>query len=108
MDPVPYEIREEDVEEVLNAYDSARTELTDERRAEAREHIMRHLLEINEVVRTAPEELPDRAGRNRAQPEGMRPGESSVPRRDAALAAIEDVLIRDGFLDPPADDEEIS
>jgi hypothetical protein len=94
MDPVPYRIREEDVDEVLSAYDGGCALSADER-GEARRHVMRHVLEIDEIVRAAPEE--------RRAP-GTRTGEESYPRRELALAAIEDLLIRDGFID--ASDEE--
>jgi hypothetical protein len=81
-DPVPYEIREEDVDEVLSAYAAP-----EEMRAEARKHIMQQILEIDDVVRTAPENLSD--------------------RREIALAAIEDTLIRDGFLDAEPDEPRV-
>lgn len=82
MEPVPYLISEEDIDEVLSAYEpvggGAWTE--DARRA-ARRHVMRHVLDIDDPVRTAPEE--DRRD----------------ARREVALAAIEDLLIRDGLID---------
>jgi hypothetical protein len=96
MDPVPYQIRREDVDEVLSAYESVGGGWTREERDAAADHVMRHVLEIDETVRTAPEErrlIP----RDAEQP-GTRPGEDS-PRRDLALAAIEDLLIRDGYID---------
>jgi hypothetical protein len=96
MDPVPYEIRREDVDEVLSAYESVGGSWSDEERAAAVQHVMRHVLEIDETVRTAPAE-------RRLMPRGSelssnRAGDDS-PRRDLALAVIEDVLIRDGFID---------
>jgi hypothetical protein len=96
MDPVPYEIRREDVDEVLSAYESVGGSWTPDDRETAVSHIMRHVLEIDETVRTAPEE-------RRLMPRGTesgaaRPGDDS-PRRDLALAVIEHILIRDGFID---------
>ena len=94
MEPVPYEIREEDVEEVLSAYATP-----DEARAAARDHVFRQVTEIDEIVRTAPEvpnELTGFAGRE--GPVGEHPGDQSQDRRELALAAIEDILIRDGFI----------
>ena len=81
-EPVPYEIREEDVDEVLSAYD-----VPDDMRADARSHIMQQVREIDDVVRTAPENISD--------------------RREVALAAIEDTLIRDGFLDAAPDEPRV-
>ena len=104
MDPVPYEIRREDVDEVLSAYESVGGSWTAEERQAAVEHVMRHVLEIDETVRTAPEErrlMPRGVG-----DEGSRPGDDS-PRRDLALAAIEDVLIRDGYIDVSGTEERV-
>lgn len=98
MDPVPYEIREEDVDEVLSAYESVGGSWTPEDRSAARNHVMKHVLEIDETVRTAPEERRLMPRGDRATAETSSPGEDS-PRREMALAAIEDLLIRDGFIE---------
>jgi len=103
MDPVPYEIREEDVDEVLSVYESAGGgEWSEERREEARAHVMRNVIELDEVVSTAPE---DPAGSAmRAAPVAERPGDGSPDRREMALAAIEDLLIRDGYIELDEDE----
>ena len=81
-EPIPYLLREEDVDEVLSAYAAP-----DSIRAEAKQHVMRHVLEIDEVVRTAPEDAEE--------------------RREFALAEIEDLLIKDGFVDAGVDEPRI-
>lgn len=96
MDPVPYRIRREDVDEVLSAYESVGGSWTPEEREAAARHVLRHVLEIDETVRTAPEDR--RLMPRDAEPAATKPGDDS-PRRDLALAAIEDVLIRDGYID---------
>jgi hypothetical protein len=98
MDPVPYEIREDDVDEVLSAYASVGGDWTPEERHAARDHVMKHALDIDETVRTAPEDRRLSPRFDRETREASRPGEDS-PRREMALAAIEDLLIRDGFID---------
>jgi hypothetical protein len=74
-DPIPYRISEADVDEVLSAYD-----VPENLRADAQQHVMRSLLDIDEVVRTAPE--------------------NEIDRRDVALAEIEEILISDGYIEP--------
>jgi hypothetical protein len=98
MDPVPYDIQEEDIDEVLGAYESVGGSWTADDRSAARNHVMRHVLDIDEAVRTTPEDRRIMPRGDEAESAGGRPGENS-PRREMALAAIEDVLIRDGFID---------
>jgi hypothetical protein len=110
MDPVPYEIREDDVDEVISAYEAVGGgDYTEEDRVGARRHVMRNLIDLNEMVSSAPEER--RVGRrefgDRSQPVGIRPGDQSNARREMALAAIEDLLIRDGFIELEADEERV-
>ena len=81
-EPIPYLLREEDVDEVLSAYAAP-----DSIRGEAKQHVMRHIVEIDEVVRTAPEDAEE--------------------RREFALAEIEDLLIKDGFVEAGVDEPRI-
>jgi hypothetical protein len=81
-EPIPYLLREEDVDEVLSAYAAP-----DSVRAEAKQHVMRHVEEIDDAVRTAPEDADE--------------------RREFALAEIEDLLINDGFVDAAIDEPRI-
>ncbi|MGH7505967.1 MAG: hypothetical protein ACRELX_09965 [Longimicrobiales bacterium] len=110
MEPVPYEIRVDDVDEVLNAYEpTGGGRFSNDERREIRAHVMSHVTELDEVVRATPEtEDVDDAGQGalpgRAGPTGERPGDQSSARRDMALGAIEDLLIRDGFLELFADE----
>jgi hypothetical protein len=108
MEPVPYEIREDDVDEVLSAYASTGSDWTDAQRREARDIVMRNVLDLNDTVRAAPEDrrITSR-GDDRAVDAGSRPGDASAARRDLALAAIEDLLIREGFLDETDGDERV-
>jgi len=78
-DPIPYKIRSEDVDEVLSAY-----AVPDAVRDDARMHVMRRLPDIDEVVRTVPEDFNE--------------------RREMALAEIEDILISDGYIEASADE----
>ena len=113
MDPVPYEIRPEDVDEVLSAYESVGGgEWPEERRADARDHVMRNVLELDEIIRSVPEDRRvrprlDTASADRTIEVGARPGDASPDRREMALAAIEDLLIRDGFIDATADEARV-
>lgn len=107
MDPVPYEIREEDVDEVLDAYGG---EWPEETRQEARRHVLRNVVEIDETVRSAPEGPSSDAERGlttHTGPESDRPGDRATGRRDMALAAIEDLLIRDGYIELDADESRV-
>lgn len=107
MDPVPYEIKEEDVDEVLSAYETTGGgDWPEERRREARDHVMRNVLELGETIRTAPEDRRHSVVR-RAAPLSERPGDSAPERRELALAAIEDLLIRDGYLEPDGDEARV-
>lgn len=84
MEPDPYTIREEDVDEVLGAYGDLPPDL----RERARAHVLRNVLDIDDIARTAP---------------ASQPG----ARREVALAAIEDLLIRDGYIDVAADEPRV-
>jgi hypothetical protein len=101
MDPVPYEIQEEDVDEVLSAYEPVGGGAwTEEARQLARAHVLRHVIDLDDVVRTAPED--ERATldlRERAHTIGSNANRDAPTRREVALAAIEDLLIRDGLID---------
>jgi hypothetical protein len=107
MDPVPYEIREEDVDEVLAAYEPVGGGgWPEEVREEARQHVMTHIVELNDTIRTGAEGPGGSTGSaaDRIRESGERPGEGSPERRDMALAALEDLLIRDGFIDLEAEE----
>lgn len=81
-EPIPYFLREEDVDEVLSAYAAP-----DAVRDEAKHHVMSRIVEIDEVVRTAPEDAEE--------------------RREFALAEIEDILINEGFVEASVDEPRI-
>lgn len=104
MDPVPYQITEEDVDEVLNAYEAAGGgEFPEDERAGIRRHVLLHVTELNEIVRTAPETDEAETGSggltDRVATVGEGPGARSSARRELALAAIEDLLIREGTIE---------
>ncbi len=100
MNPMPYRIEQQDVDEVLSAYEPVSGGAwTEESRQSARAHVMRNVLDIDETVTTAPED--ERSTLDtlvRVQARADDPAAGGSPRREAALAAIEDLLIRDGFL----------
>lgn len=113
MEPVPYQISEDDVDEVLNAYEPpGGGTFPEELRADIRAHVMRHVQEIDEIVRSAAEE-PLEGARGpgvtaaRATSIADRPGDQSYDRRDMALGAIEDLLIREGFIQLTADEARV-
>lgn len=110
MDPVPYEIKEEDIDEVLDAYEPVGGgEWSEEARQSAREHVMKNVVEMDETVRSASEDPSDALGEagDRMGAESDRPGDRAPARREAALASIEDLLIRDGFIDVEADEDRV-
>ncbi|HSJ24853.1 MAG TPA: hypothetical protein VK929_09310 [Longimicrobiales bacterium] len=113
MQPIPYEIREDDVDEVLSAYESVGGgTYTEEERQEARRHVMRHVLDINDVVQTAPEDRRvsarvDARDEPRQRPVTKGPGELPSMRRETALAAIEDLLLRDGFIEAGPEEKRV-
>ncbi len=110
MEPVPYEITEDDIDEVLNAHESTGGgRYTEEERAEIRRHVLQHVVELDDIVRTAPETGSGETGLGEDPLErigsiGEHPGEQSPDRREMALAAIEDLLIRDGYIELYADE----
>ena len=100
MDPVPYTIQADDVDEVLSAYEPTDGGAwTDDARLQAHAHVLRHVQELDEVVRTAPED--ERVTLDlqaRAHTIGSNANEDVPTRRELALAAIEDLLLRDGLI----------
>lgn len=113
MEPVPYQITEDDIDEVLNAYEPAgRGNFPEEQRADIRAHVMRHVQDLGDMIRGTPEE-PLEGARGpgatavRAGSIADRPGDQSSDRRDMALGAIEDLLIRDGFIALTADEARV-
>lgn len=110
MDPVPYEIKEEDIDQVLDAYEpTGGGDWPEERRLEARAYVMKNVVDLNDTVRTAPEDPSDALGEagDRMGRASDRPGDRAPARREMMLAAIEDLLIRDGFIDVAADEERV-
>jgi len=110
MEPVPYEIRADDIDEVLAAYEPA-SGWTDEDRAAAHTHVMQHVNDLNEIIRTAPEGRDayplDRRTSAIAGPLSARPGDGSPARRELALAAIEELLVGEGFVDAGPDERRV-
>jgi hypothetical protein len=100
MDPVPYTIQEDDVDEVLSAYEPVGGgEWTEEARRTARAHVFRHVTDLDDMVRTAPEnERVTQDLRARVHRTGSNSIQDAPSRRELALAAIEDLLIRDGLI----------
>ena len=95
MKPVRYEIRGDDIDEVLAAYD-----VPEDTRDAARAHVLTHVTDIDDIVQAAPEVEADRLRGLRWEGAAEeRPGDQSPARRELALAAIEDILIRDGFVE---------
>lgn len=110
MEPVPYEIKEEDVDQVLDAYEpTGGGEWPEERREEARAYVMKNVLDLDDTVRSASEDPSDSLGAagDRMGREADRPGDRAPARREMMLAAIEDLLIRDGFIDVEADEKRV-
>lgn len=110
MEPVPYEIRAEDIDEVLNAYEPVGGgEWSEEDRTDMRAHVMSSILDLDDIVRSVPEESPEEAtaDASRAGSQSERPGGESAARREMALAAIEDLLIRDGYIDLAPDESRV-
>lgn len=102
MEPVPYEISVEDVDEVLSAYEPVGGGAWPEDvRIIVRQHVMLHLPDLDDEVRTTPEETLDELIEDpyRAGSISDRPGDREPDRREMALAAIEDLLISEGFID---------
>ncbi|HEU5208693.1 MAG TPA: hypothetical protein VFU06_04710 [Longimicrobiales bacterium] len=110
MDPVPYEIRADDIDEVLAAYEPA-TGWSEQDRAAVHRHVMTHVTDLNEIIRTAPEGSGEARLDTRtsavAEPVGARPGDGSPARREMALAAIEELLISEGLVDARADEQRV-
>lgn len=107
MEPRPYQITNEDIDEVISAHESVdHNDFSEQELAVMRAHIMDNILEVDEVSSTAPETdfvATDQA-RIPSEDDGKDP---SFARKEAALAAIEDILIRDGYIVVDSDEERV-
>jgi hypothetical protein len=110
MEPVPYEIEEHDIDEVLDAYEApGGGAWSDQDRRSARDHVLKNVVELNDTIRSASEDPSDALGEagDRMGDMSDRPGDRAPARRGMALAAIEDLLVRDGFIDVDAGEDRV-